>query len=97
MPRDLQPAFVRKMKAQPLRAAGLSEGQGYLATRYFITKKGEEREKTAANPTGWGCKWYLENGGCGPGYVLAGLAHQLVLAVVGEVANRCCTPFCLCR
>lgn len=44
MPRDLQPAFVRKTKAQPLRAAGLSEVRGYGKTLYF-TRKMERNAK----------------------------------------------------
>lgn len=44
MPRDLQPAFVRKAKAQPLRAAGLSEVRGYGTTLNF-TRKMERNAK----------------------------------------------------
>lgn len=39
MPRDLQPAFVRKTKARTVDAAGLSEVRGYLTTLYFIGMK----------------------------------------------------------
>jgi hypothetical protein len=44
MPRDLQPAFVRKTKARTAGTAGLSEVRGYCTTLYF-TRKMERNAK----------------------------------------------------